>query len=64
MEITGVSKQTVPFVLLVNSHQCATRKEFQMDKKNKYKYYVIGRNHFAYAWVDLAKANLHLDSVH
>jgi hypothetical protein len=43
--------------------QCATRKEFQMDKKDKYKYYVIGENHFACAQLDLAKANLHLDSV-
>jgi hypothetical protein len=34
-----------------------------MDKKDKYKYYVIGGNHSAYARLDLSKANPHLDFV-
>jgi hypothetical protein len=32
-----------------------------MDKKDKYKYYAIGGNHSACAWLDLA--NPHLDSM-
>jgi hypothetical protein len=57
METTVVSKQAVPFVLLVDPDQCATRENFVMDKKNDYKYYVVDGNHFACARLDLAKAN-------
>jgi hypothetical protein len=34
-----------------------------MDKKDEYKYYVIGGHHFACARMELSKANLHLDSL-
>jgi hypothetical protein len=63
METTRVFKQVVPYVLLVDPDQCATREEFMMDKKGKYKNYVIKGNHSACAWLDLAKANPYLDSV-
>jgi hypothetical protein len=63
MEATGVSQTIVPFVLLVDPKLCPTRDNFQMDKKDKYKYYVIGGNHSACAWMDLSRANPHLDSL-
>jgi hypothetical protein len=63
MEATRVSQATVPFVLLVDPKLCPTRADFQMDKKDEYKYYVIGGNHSACARMDLSRANPHLDSL-
>jgi hypothetical protein len=57
MEATEVSQGTVLFVPLVDPKLCPTRDDFQMDKKDKYKYYVIGGNHSACDRMDLSRTN-------
>ena len=57
MSVFGASFLATPFVLLVDPNMCATREEFDMSRKNDYRYYVIGGNHSACAKADLALTN-------
>jgi len=54
MGVFGASALATPFVLLVDPDMCASREEFDLAKKNEYRYYVIGGNHSACAKADLA----------
>jgi hypothetical protein len=61
VELQGVSNLASPFVLLVDPEKVKTKEEFVMERKNRYKYYVLGGNHFACAKINLVKANPHYD---
>jgi hypothetical protein len=44
-----------PFVLLVDPKDCPTKEDFDVSRRETYKYYVIGENHSLCAKLDLAK---------
>jgi hypothetical protein len=54
-ETQGVSSNTAPFVLLVDPKDCPTKEDFDVTRRDTYKYYVIGGNHSICAKLDLAK---------
>jgi hypothetical protein len=64
IETTKIPKQAVPFILLMDPDHYAIKDKFMMDKKNNYKYCVVGGSHPACARLDLVKENPHFDAVH
>jgi hypothetical protein len=57
METIGVSKVVGPFLLMVDPAMCNRKEDFDMQKKNEYKYLILGGNHSAYARMDLIVAS-------
>jgi hypothetical protein len=57
MEIVGVNKVVGPFLLMFDPTMCSIREDFDVQKKNQYKYQIIGGNHSAYARMDLTAAS-------
>ncbi|CAM6095868.1 unnamed protein product [Calypogeia fissa] len=51
---TGASIFAAPFLMLVDPAQCATKEDFDVSKKDQYKYFVIGGNHSACERADLS----------
>jgi hypothetical protein len=56
METVGVSKVVGPFLLMVDPAMCSRREDFKFEKKNEYRYRVLGGNHSACARADLTAA--------
>ena len=54
-ETQEVSSNTALFVLLVDPKDCARKEDFDVNKRETYKYFVIGGNHSLCAKLDLAK---------
>jgi hypothetical protein len=54
-EIQEVSSNTAPFVLLIDPKDCLRKEDFDANRRESYKYYVIGKNHSLCAKLDLAK---------
>jgi hypothetical protein len=50
-----MSSNTALFVLLVDPKQCARKEDFNIDRKDTNKYYIIGGNHSVCAKLNLAK---------
>jgi hypothetical protein len=51
----GVSSNSAQFILLVDVDQCQTKEIFKSDKKEDYKYYIIGGNYSISAKLNLGK---------
>ncbi|CAM6108567.1 unnamed protein product [Calypogeia fissa] len=54
MRTMGASMFAAPFLMLVDRAQCASKDDFDVSKKDQYKYFVIGGNHSACAHADLS----------
>jgi hypothetical protein len=57
IETIGVSKVVGPFLFMVDPTMCNRREDFDVQKKNQYKYQILGENHSACARMDLTSAS-------